>query len=339
MNNQTDDNNNTCSDKRCLQTMMEAASALTGLGDDRIPGDTTRLQHDDDAGDDDMAKGSDLKKRYLPDHKKPDAAPTFPEKLMAMMKFSETQGDDFCVRWLEDGKSFIINDPDAFTRKVVPQYFKPTKFSSFTRKLYRWGFRQLNRGMAQDDPVIFGNDYFNRNKPELMAKMKSTTAAATRKADEEVVAHMRPTPTLAGMKRPAEVGSIELQQQILLSQLFRKNDQFENSLPFVTGPRSSLYSSGVVGSQTRPMMNGANDLSLAKMMFPGPSLPSLTFMTHSQNNSLMNQFVASGLNTLGGTNLTNSTSPSLTNNGGPFYPMSATTAEIVHAAIQALKNA
>ena len=32
-------------------------------------------------GDDDGNQGENPRKRYLPDHKKPDAAPTFPEKV------------------------------------------------------------------------------------------------------------------------------------------------------------------------------------------------------------------------------------------------------------------
>jgi hypothetical protein len=55
---------------------------------------------------------------------------------MSLMKFSAKNGDpeDYCMAWLPDGKSFIIRNPDEFTRKVLPKFFKATKFSSFTRK-------------------------------------------------------------------------------------------------------------------------------------------------------------------------------------------------------------
>lgn len=99
---------------------------------------------------------------------------------MTMMKMADKQPKGFCVSWVADGKSFVIHDPDTFTRKVVPKYFKPTKFSSFTRKLYRWGFRQVNRGIGPDDPVIFGNEFFQRDQEELMTKMRSTTAARSK---------------------------------------------------------------------------------------------------------------------------------------------------------------
>ena len=97
---------------------------------------------------------------------------------MNMMRFADKQEntEEYCAAWLNDGKSFVIRDADAFTRQVIPQFFKATKFSSFTRKLYRWGFRQVNRGIGPDDPIIFGNEYFQRDHADLMVKMRSITA-------------------------------------------------------------------------------------------------------------------------------------------------------------------
>jgi hypothetical protein len=108
---------------------------------------------------------------------------------MTMMEFADQQEDKehFCVGWLPDGKSFVVRNADEFTRHLIPNFFKPTKFSSFTRKLYRWGFRQVNRGIGPDDPVIFGNDDFQRDSKELMARMRSTTAVGIRKKDEFVL--------------------------------------------------------------------------------------------------------------------------------------------------------
>jgi hypothetical protein len=104
------------------------------------------------------------------------------QQLMAMMHLAEKEDPKtFCIAWLLDGKSFVIRNPEEFTRNILPQFFKATKFSSYTRKLYRWGFRQVNRGIGPDDPIIFGNEYFQRDKAELMVKMRSITAAGTRK--------------------------------------------------------------------------------------------------------------------------------------------------------------
>lgn len=263
------------------------------------------------------------------------------KQLMAMMRYAEKQGDGFCVRWLEGGTSFIIDDPDAFTKNVVPHYFKPTKFSSFTRKLYRWGFRQLNRGMGQDDPVIFGNDYFQRNKPELMVHMRSTTAAASRKAEEITQLNSSPR-AVAGVKRPAEVGQIELHQQLLLSQLLSKKVNYECQSPFASAQSPLLYQTGATNMQFPPSVSGTSEQSLAKMMlYPGSNfaLSSPMFIAHTRpsTSSLLNQYMP-GLSSVGSSSLLNTVSPP-SQNSVPYYPMLQTTAEIVQAAIQALQNA
>ena len=102
-----------------------------------------------------------------------------PAQLMHMMTYAEAQcatDPNFCVAWTHGGSAFVVQDPDAFTKDVVPRFFKATKFASFTRKLYRWGFRQINRGSTSPtDPMIFSNDNFHRDHKYLMANMRSTT--------------------------------------------------------------------------------------------------------------------------------------------------------------------
>jgi hypothetical protein len=145
------------------------------------------------------------------------------------MKYSTSLADDpetFCVAWLPDGKSFIIRNPDEFTRKILPKFFKATKFSSFTRKLYRWGFRQVNRGIGPDDPIIFGNEYFQRDDAELMAKMRSTTAASTRKQEadnlQKMLAQKRAIDTWEASERD--------QKRILLDTLMQQQNLMQQNV-------------------------------------------------------------------------------------------------------------
>lgn len=44
------------------------------------------------------------------------------------------------ISWSHDGLSFMILDTTDFEEKVLPDIFKEAKFTSFQRKLYRWGF-------------------------------------------------------------------------------------------------------------------------------------------------------------------------------------------------------
>lgn len=72
------------------------------------------------------------------------------------------------IHWMPHGKAFVITDPDAFSSEVLARYFKSTKFKSFTRKLYRWGFRQITKG---PDKGSYHHELFLRDDPTLCVKM------------------------------------------------------------------------------------------------------------------------------------------------------------------------
>jgi hypothetical protein len=91
------------------------------------------------------------------------------------------------ITWLPHGKSFVVLRPDVFVNQVLPRYFPAEgtnrvtgahetatsiegvhKYSSFTRKLNRWGFRQISRG---PDAGAFCHDLFQRDDPNLCRGM------------------------------------------------------------------------------------------------------------------------------------------------------------------------
>jgi type II restriction/modification system DNA methylase subunit YeeA len=55
--------------------------------------------------------------------------------LHALLENAEKDGDHDIVSWLEDGNSFRINEPGEFCEKIMKNYFKQTKFSSFSRQV------------------------------------------------------------------------------------------------------------------------------------------------------------------------------------------------------------
>ena len=253
---------------------------------------------------------------------------------MNLMKFAEAQNEEnYCVTWLEDGKSFIIRNPDEFTRKVLPKFFKATKFSSFTRKLYRWGFRQVNRGIGPDDPIIFGNEFFQRDAEELMTKMRSITAASTRKAEATTVPmHMHMG--AFGAKRPLQsVESDPDPKRLLLDQLLQQ----QKSTAF---PAHSLYgASGAMNltSALRPNLGATSGLGMG-VAAPGGGLKPFEILGQSmtQTNPLLSAFQMQP----------HALNPPTANNGtmnnsarGQQFPTAASTAEIVNAAINALRFA
>ncbi|KAL7465621.1 hypothetical protein ACHAXS_005930 [Conticribra weissflogii] len=51
-----------------------------------------------------------------------------------------------CVEWLPDNKGFVINQKKVFSNTVLPEYFGKAKYTSFTRRLKRWGFKRITNG-------------------------------------------------------------------------------------------------------------------------------------------------------------------------------------------------
>ena len=92
------------------------------------------------------------------------------------------------IGWTLDGRAFVIKSKDELVQTWLPQFFRHGKFQSFTRKLYRWGFRQVNlpRDISQEKrELVFANPHFQREKRSLMAHMKSVTAAGVRRQQKE----------------------------------------------------------------------------------------------------------------------------------------------------------
>jgi hypothetical protein len=90
------------------------------------------------------------------------------------------------ISWILDGRAFVVRSKEEFVKHLLPMFFRQAKFPSFTRKLYRWGFRQVSvaqeRSSNSRREMIFGHEFFQRDNKALMARMRSVTAAGTRRA-------------------------------------------------------------------------------------------------------------------------------------------------------------
>jgi len=232
--------------------------------DPEIPHDCTKedANHlsnisDDENGDEIDATG-DIAKRFLPAYKKSDAAKTFPEKLMNLMRYVEKKNKidkQFCVAWLPEGKTFVIYNTKEFSNNVVPKFFKASKFCSFTRKLYRWGFRQLNRGIGPDEPIIFGNEYFQRDNAGLMVNMRSITAAAIRKRESELLRRMLATKKRAMISLDA-TSNASYQNNKHLNPLLNNTSFPEPYALFVKRQQDASLASAVTAMSSRPRFGG-----------------------------------------------------------------------------------
>eukprot|EP00977_Amphora_coffeiformis_P015667 scaffold4617_cov224-Amphora_coffeaeformis.AAC.1 len=110
------------------------------------------------------------------------------------------------IAWTMGGLALKIppgSPREALVHQWLPLFFPHGKFTSFTRKLYRWGFRQVEVpqqnnqdpgtiGLSSSDATTdsktktlwFAHAYFQRDQPTLMAYMQSVTAAGVRRKAE-----------------------------------------------------------------------------------------------------------------------------------------------------------
>jgi len=90
---------------------------------------------------------------------------TFPKKLMEMLSLPEVS---HCITWQPHGRSFIVNNPEAFMTEVYPQFVKATQYKSFLRQLNLWGFKRITKG---PDNGSYYHQFFLRGMPNLVKKM------------------------------------------------------------------------------------------------------------------------------------------------------------------------
>jgi len=151
---------NDISDSRFVSSLKTTAASYVGasLGTSLPPSIAN------DAMGKDMAMKRKKKGRYQ-------LAKNFVEKLMeALVEAPNTSDDAFS--WLPDGKSFVVVNSDLFVSQVLqPVFRRNIKYSSFVRKLHRWGFIRLTSGGATD---CFHNPYFQRGRNDLLYEMTCT---------------------------------------------------------------------------------------------------------------------------------------------------------------------
>ena len=81
------------------------------------------------------------------------------------------------ITWMPSGKSFSILKPKLFVAQILPAEFKTAKFSSFTRKLHRWGFMRHYRG---EEAGAYYHQDFQKGNLELVEKMACHRAQPTK---------------------------------------------------------------------------------------------------------------------------------------------------------------
>jgi hypothetical protein len=87
------------------------------------------------------------------------------------MEMISNEANADVTAWLPHGKGFVIYKKKKFASDILPHYFKQSKYTSFTRKLNRWGFTRVTRG---PETGAYYHKYFQRGEMRLCMQMSCT---------------------------------------------------------------------------------------------------------------------------------------------------------------------
>ena len=160
------------------------------------------------------------------------------EDLRQMLEEAETSGNQAMVSWLPHGRAFKVHQKNQFVQKIMPRYFKATKFTYFSDTLRIWGFARLKRG--KDKGAYFHRN-FVRGEPGLSRHLSRT--------------HMRQA--MAGW--PPEAGEPDLYSHDaarLLEESMPQVSPADAPAPLLTQPTGAYPPNAATPSESHPHLPG-----------------------------------------------------------------------------------
>jgi hypothetical protein len=97
---------------------------------------------------------------------------SFPCKLFGMLEDADEKEFLHIVSWNADGNGFMVHDPAAFLKTIIPQYFNQTKYKSFQRQLSLYGFTRIAAGRRKG---LRFHPNFARGSKQLCKQMRPIT--------------------------------------------------------------------------------------------------------------------------------------------------------------------
>jgi len=94
---------------------------------------------------------------------------SFPEKLHRMLQEAEENGMTDIVSFLPHGRAFCVHNIDGFVAKILPNYFKQSKWNSFARQLNLYGFMRVTSG---PDAGAYYHELFLKGRSSLCLHMR-----------------------------------------------------------------------------------------------------------------------------------------------------------------------
>jgi len=114
----------------------------------------------------------------------------FAWKLYEMLETVEKNGTDTdIVSWVDNGEAFKVHDLERFVEDIIPTYFKQSKYKSFQRQLYFYGFQRVTSSERQGHTVgSYRNPMFIRgNKPLCLSMVPKKSKKRCKKSQDDSI--------------------------------------------------------------------------------------------------------------------------------------------------------
>lgn len=92
----------------------------------------------------------------------------FPWRLHEILEEVEKEKLEWIVSWLPNGRGFKIHCQKSFSEIIIPRFFRSSRYKSFQRQLYLYGFRSMethnmSRGRYNNSNGALHGDCFRRS--------------------------------------------------------------------------------------------------------------------------------------------------------------------------------
>jgi len=183
----------------------------------------------------------------------------FPAKLHEILSRKDISD---IISWCPHGRAWKVFKPRVFEEKIIPHYFRHSKYNSFTRQVNGWGFKRITQGPDQNS---YYHELFLRGAPTLCKRMtrlkvgtKSKSQTSTSNPDFYCMHKIEPLPDPEQGNSSSSIGVIpgsNLQNpRADFNRLNKKPEMFGNSVP---GPGGNMpYLMNQFQSLMNPPGNG-----------------------------------------------------------------------------------
>lgn len=149
----------------------------------------------------------------------------FPFKLHSILESAGASEQENIISWLPSGKAFKIHKPKEFADVIMPQYFNQTKYRSFQRQLYIYGFDRI-KDKSSDDYGAYYHELFIRGASDLCLDMQRKKIKGTGLSNEE---RRKKASVLRATSKPANKKQSKIDINMNLQSFTNQNQASQNA--------------------------------------------------------------------------------------------------------------